>query len=165
MTLQFRRWNRTTPIVVSIPERLDSGNLTEYTLMNHLHGLDIAWVEQTLLTGEEDVVHFLMLVVHRQALVHCESDCLFAKYLLASFAGINKNLIVRIQRSNNQNGIDGLVIQQLAVVAIDFCLWSNFQSFVNGWLINVTDGCHLGFRILCKKTHVQTTARARAYNT
>ena len=146
--LQFWRRYRPTPIAVSVPEGMNTVHRTEQTLVNHGHRLDIARVEEALLTREEDFAGLKMFVIHLFALCHRVADGLFAEYMLTCIIRIEYDLAVCEQRRCHHYRVDALVIKQLVIIFIRLGFRHHLESLVQGRLIHVGEGNHVDFRIL-----------------
>ena len=149
---QLRRRHLSPPVAIAIPESMHRIDAAKNTLVYHLHHLDIARVEKALLPHEEHPPRVEMLAIDGQRFLHRIGDGLFAIDMLACVKGIHGNLEVRVEWRGNNDAINLLVLQQLAIVLISLRRRYHLQCLVERWLIDVGKSGDFTLGILGKET-------------
>ena len=162
----FQSWlrYRAAPVIIAVPERVDGGNLSEESLMDEIHGLDVSGIEEALLAGEEDFLRGKMLPVHVETLLHVVADGLLAIHVLTSVEGIHHNLIMSGQRRGDDHGIDTFVGQQPVIVFVSLGSRHYLQRLVERRLVDVGKGHYVSFLVTGQESQQETTSRTGAYH-
>ena len=116
LALQFGRRDRTPPVVVAVPERLDALDPAEHARFDHLDGLDIDRIVEPLLTDEHDPPGALVRPVDVERFVERAGHRLLAVDVLAGLHRRHGDLAVQVQRHGDNHRIERRIVEHLPVV-------------------------------------------------
>ena len=129
-----------------------------------VHDLNVARVEEALLSGEKYFAGGEVLLIHVETLFHSVAYGLFAVNVLAGIEGIHHYVIMGVERRCHNHGIYVFVGQKGSVVFVGFGFGRYFESRLQRGLIDVGQCHYPGFRIAGYEAHEELTARAWADN-
>ena len=160
--LELGRGDIAAPVAVAMPEGVDGVDLSEDAHADHLHDLDVAGVEESLLAAEEDESGLTVALVELEGLLHGVGQGLLEEDMLSGVEGVEGNLKVGVEGRGDDDGLDGGIVEQAPVVMIGFGRGHHLEGFVERGLIDVGEGDDVALGVLDEEAEEEAAAGAGA---